>query len=171
MEVTLTKASQSQESILSHLLELYNYDVSEFEGSDVGEDGLYGYPYLPRYWIEPGRKAFLVRVDGALAGFALVNEHCYLPSNNRARSIAEFFIMRKYRCRGVGEAVARQVFDFLPGEWQVAQIPENTPAQAFWRKVIGRYTGGNFREIVLDNENWRGPVQLFDNSGIKQENA
>jgi predicted acetyltransferase len=186
MDISITEATQSQELTLSHLLELYQYDFSEFDGADVDEDGQYGYPYLQKYWTEPGRKAFLVRVNGlptpgsagfphsgvgALAGFVLVAEHSYFPSESGSRAIAEFFIMRKYRGRGVGEAAARHVFNLLPGKWQVAQISNNTPAQAFWRKIIGRYTGGNYQEVVLEDESWRGPVQIFDNGNDRQENA
>jgi hypothetical protein len=44
----------------------------------------------------------------------------------------------------------------------VGEIPANTDAQRFWRKVIGRYTAGRYEEIVVDNERWVGPVQVFE---------
>lgn len=75
--------------------------------------------------------------------------------------MAEFFIMRKYRHHGVGEHVAGYIFDQFPGPWQVGQITENQPAISFWRKVIGRYTQENFQEHLLNNQQWRGPVQAF----------
>jgi predicted acetyltransferase len=65
--------------------------------------------------------------------------------------------------KGFGEAVARRVFDLFPGNWQVAQIPENLNATAFWRKVIGRYTAGRYREVQAETEHWHGPVQIFNN--------
>lgn len=73
----------------------------------------------------------------------------------------EFFILRKYRGRSVGVWFARQLFARFPGIWEVGEIHENTGAQAFWRKVIGRYTGGRFEEVIVDNERWDGPVQKF----------
>jgi len=69
--------------------------------------------------------------------------------------------MRKYRHKGVGEYVARHIFDQFPGDWQAGQITENSAATQFWRKVIARYTHGNYQEYVLENENWHGPVQVF----------
>ena len=45
------------------------------------------------------------------------------------------------------------------------EVARNTPAQAFWRKVIARYTGGRFIEVVCDDEQWRGPVQRFESAG------
>ncbi len=43
----------------------------------------------------------------------------------------EFFVMRKYRRKGVGEIVAREVFDRLPGTWEVGQIAPNEVARKF----------------------------------------
>jgi len=43
----------------------------------------------------------------------------------------------------------------------VGQITENQPAISFWRKVIDRYSQGDFQEHTLNNENWRGPIQTF----------
>ena len=40
----------------------------------------------------------------------------------------------------------------LPGEWLVQQSPENAPAQAFWRRVIGEYTDGDFTELPEGSE-------------------
>jgi predicted acetyltransferase len=102
-----------------------------------------------------------VRVNGALAGFVLVARYNYLTRCKDNWVMAEFFIMRKYRHQGVGEYVARYIFDQFPGTWQVGQIYENTPGISFWRNVISRYSQGNFQEYSLDNENWHGPVQTF----------
>jgi predicted acetyltransferase len=77
--------------------------------------------------------------------------------------IAEFFVLRKYRHCGVGRAAAFAVFDRFPGHWEVSQIAENSPAQQFWRRIIAQYTHGRYQEVLLDNETWHGPVQIFDN--------
>lgn len=58
----------------------------------------------------------------------------------------EFFVLRKFRGAGVGERIARQLFDRFRGRWEVQRLARNTPALAFWRKVIGRYTDGRFQE-------------------------
>ena len=142
-------------------MELYQYDFSEFDGSDLSPMGLYYYPYLDHYWVEPERSPFLVRVNGYLAGFVLVARYNYLTGFKDDWAQAEFSIMRKYRHQGVGEYVARFIFDQFPGNWQVAQIAENAGATTFWRKVIARYTLDNFDELDLDNDHWRSPIQKF----------
>jgi predicted acetyltransferase len=78
--------------------------------------------------------------------------------------IAEFFVMRNYRRSGVGTQVAFQLFDRFPGRWEIAQRPNNIEGQTFWRRVTGDYCGGDYLEFVLDDSNWEGPVQVFDNS-------
>jgi hypothetical protein len=55
-----------------HLLELYAHNFTEFHSLDIGADGKFGYKSLPLYWSEPSRHPFFVRVDGKLAGLALV---------------------------------------------------------------------------------------------------
>ena len=178
MTLSITPAPKRDRPILRRLMELYLYDFSEFDLADIGPRGLYTYPYLDAYWIDPNRHPFLIRVEGRLAGFVLVTRYSYLNGEvdlalGAAWVIGEFFVMRRYRRQGIGEAAARQVFDRFPGAWQVAQLRENTPATAFWRKVIGRYTHGQYQEHQLDDENWCGPVQTFQSppeGGPTQEN-
>jgi predicted acetyltransferase len=159
--IEINPATVIERPILQQLMELYLYDFSEFDGADLSPLGVYEYPYIDHYWVEPDRSPFLVRVDGQLAGFVLVARYNYYTGLKDAWVIAEFFILRKYRHKGVGEHVARYIFDRFTGNWQVAQIAENQIATTFWRKVITRYSLGFFQEQILDNDRWRGPVQTF----------
>lgn len=162
MNVELQPAAIQDKPVLRQLMELYNHDFSEFDGTDVDEHGIYGYYYLDHYWTEPERSPFLIRVDGRLAGFVLVrllNE----PEKPPTHAIAEFFVMRKYRRQGVGRLAARLVFDRFPGTWQVCQEEANLPAQRFWRQVVAEYTRDNYDEVMVEGGHWRGPCQEFDN--------
>ncbi|MGC9398836.1 MAG: GNAT family N-acetyltransferase [Anaerolineae bacterium] len=159
MKITVQPASRADKSLLRRLMELYLYDFSAFTGEDVDEKGLYGYEYFDHYWVESTRYPFLIYVDGHPAGFALVRV-LRLNDDQVVHSMAEFFVMRKYRGRGVGREAAYWLFDRFPGRWRVGERPENRGAQIFWRKVIGAYTGGRFEEIVVPN--WDGPMQAFE---------
>jgi len=154
MNVDIREASIEEKSILRNLMELCRHDYSEFNGEDVNEHGLFGYKHLDHYWTEPDRHPFIVRVSGKLGGFALVR-----AIDEDTHSIAEFFILRKYRHQGIGQTVAHRIFDMFPGKWRVAQEEANLQAQVFWRKVISRYTDGNFEKVQDDN--WRGPILEF----------
>lgn len=161
MNIELQQASLEDKTILRNLMELYAHDFSEFDQCDVDAHGLFGYSYLDHYWTEPGRYPFLVRADGKLAGLVLVRT-LDESQTDPIHSIAEFFILRKYRHQGIGKVAAQQIFDRFPGQWSVAQIENNHPAQAFWRKVIAEYTQESFQEIWSNNEEWKGPIQTFN---------
>ena len=164
MKIEVAVAAHRDRPALERLFQLYLHDFTEFDPRDVGDDGLYDQPGLAGYWSEPGRVPLLIRVDGRLAGFALVSPHS--PSGRGAdRSIAEFFVTRMHRRSGVGRAAATMVFDRLPGTWEVAQIAANTPAQAFWRAVIGAYTGGVYEDLPHGSPSWNGPIQRFRSPG------
>lgn len=166
MDVESTAATREQRDLRRRLLERYRYDFSEFDGSDVDEEGRYGYPLLDRNWSEEGRHPFLIRVGSRVAGFVLVNRHTLVTRDPGAHSVAEFFVMRKYRRQGVGRAAACRVFVRFPGPWEVREEVENAPAQSFWRRVMAQYTGGRYREVSLADGHRSGPVQLFRSPGL-----
>ncbi|MCM3783523.1 GNAT family N-acetyltransferase [Neobacillus mesonae] len=161
--ISIQEVEYEQKSILRNLLELYKYDGSEFDPEDdINANGLYEYKYLDHYWTEDGRYPFFIMVNDKLAGFALIRTMGINELNQTFYSMAEFFVMKRYRNLSVGQTAAHVLFHRFAGLWKVAQIEENTPAQAFWRKVISRYTHGNYAEIREDD--WDGPVQIFSSS-------
>jgi predicted acetyltransferase len=161
MEFELVPATLRHKPIVRSLLQFYLYDFSEMEDLHVDFSGHYVYPYLDNYWTEPGRYALLVRCGGHWAGFALVRT--LEQGDHRHYQLAEFFIMRRYRRRGLGRAVAAAVFDRFPGRWEVNQIIANTAATAFWRQVIGDYTNGGYTEDLDDPA---GPTQWFNSRAV-----
>lgn len=162
MNFLIQPVSITDKPVLRNLLELCHHDYSEYDNADVDEHGLFGYNYLDHYWTEPGRHAFLVRVDDRLAGFVLVRD-VEDQHSSITHTIAEFFVMRKYRRQGIGRQVAWSIFDRFPGDWLVSQEEGNRPAQAFWRRVIDEYTHGSYTEETLQTEEWHGPRQRFSN--------
>jgi predicted acetyltransferase len=162
--VALDPATRDQEGVLANLMQLYIYDWSELTPLDVGEQGRFADYPLAAYWQEAWRHPFLLRVDGKLAGFALVAGRSRLTGAEGVFDVAEFFVMRRYRGKGVGQAAARALFDRFPGPWEVRQRDENAPATAFWRKAIDRYTGGQYQEVRWNDAAWVGPVQRFSSA-------
>ena len=149
MEFNLVAATEDDRPVLRRLVELYQYDFSEFDQADVDAHGEYGYRYLDHYWTEAPRAPFLFRVDGRWAGFALV----------RAESpfdMSEFFVMRKYRRRGVGRAAAAELFRRFSGPWRVRQQKTNPRATEFWRTAIPY----DYEERATDDE----VIQEFDSA-------
>jgi predicted acetyltransferase len=149
MNVDLVRASKSDESTLKNLLHLYIHDFSEFLGMKPSEEGWFSYPALPLYWSESGRTAFFVRSEGSLVGFALVSQGSMVSGDPTVFDLAEFFVVRGVRRRGVGQAAAHKLFHSLPGKWEVRVAEFNFPAHQFWRHAIEQYAGGQFQF-----ENW-----------------
>lgn len=134
------------------LMELYNYEFSVFSNDDISEYGYYGYGHIDDYWNEEGRFPYLIRVDGKIAGFALICPHCNYRKEENARSIGEFFVMLKYRRMGVGSKVAAQLFDRHPGPWEICYWKNNLSASRFWEKVVGKYTGGHYQVCGTEHD-------------------
>lgn len=164
MKVALVKVKEAEKSVLRQLLELYAYDFSAYDGAEVNVHGFYGYTYFDYYWTEETRHPFFIKVNDGLAGFVLVNEYCYVATTPGTKSIAEFFVMRKYRRQGIGKSVAVQVFDRFPGPWEVIQHGENEPSKIFWEAVVREYTRENFQRRKAITECWEGQALLFDTS-------
>ncbi len=161
MSIAVQHVSPIARSTVERLVQLYEYEISGHVGSDIGDDGLYPTMNLDAIWQDPYR-VFLIRVREHLAGFALVTRHPAYVGTGETWLMNEFFVLRTDQRRGVGEQAACLIFDQFPGHWEVAELAENAGARAFWLRVIGRYTGGHWRELTLDNARWHGPVQSFD---------
>jgi predicted acetyltransferase len=140
------------------MLELYQHDLSDVWDQDLNTHGEYGYA-LDEYWLTRDCNAFVVLVESRYAGVALVNRRPKMPGADHW--LEQFFIIKKYRRRGIGAAAAGALFDSMPGVWQVGQMPLNKPAQAFWRRVVAQYTGGSYQEQRLESGPWQGLLQQF----------
>ena len=146
MDLKLIPASGEHQGVIKNLMQFYIYDFSEFAGYDVEEDGLFAaYPFLEKYWKEKDQKfPYIIKKEEKYAGFVLIK---FIESEKRNYfSIAEFFIMKKYRREGIGKAIAKQIFNLHKGQWEVYQKESNKPAQLFWNKIIDEYTKGQFKE-------------------------
>ncbi|MGC4038993.1 MAG: GNAT family N-acetyltransferase [Chitinophagaceae bacterium] len=157
MSLEIITASNNDREVIKNLLQLYIYDFTEYIDMNVDENGLFKlHVDLNEYWTEEDKHAYLIKQEGKYAGFALV-KMVILPT--RHHSIAEFFILKKYRKKGIGQAVAEKIFDSHPGEWEVHQTENNVAAQKFWNSVIARYTDSNYSDHFLNGKR----IQTFKN--------
>jgi predicted acetyltransferase len=170
MDIELVRASRADATTLENLFQLYTHDFSEFwagtSAGDLQPDGRFArYELLDLYWREPARRAFLIRTGGALAGFALLNDHTH-SGLSADHNMAEFFVARKYRREGLGLQAAQSLFTDNPGVWELAVVRANTGALAFWRRTVSTCPGaGKITEQDVRNERWNGPIIRFTSSG------
>jgi predicted acetyltransferase len=156
--VEVIAATPEQMPILANLLELYIHDFSEFHGMELGPNGRFDYPDVDSYWSEPGRYPFLVWVDCRLAGLVLVKKEPDACAEV-AWDMAEFFIVRGYRRRGIGIRAAHAVWTSFPGLWQVRVMESNHAALAFWQRAIAEFTGAAIESTRVERAG--EPWQVF----------
>ena len=162
MKIEVAEATRKDEPVLERLFQLYQYDFSEIMGGDVEDDGVFRYISLGDVWDDDRAHVFIARVNGRVAGTAILIERSHFTGETDVTYMDEFFVMRKYRRTGVGSEFAARLFAMFPGRWEVAQVAPNTEATLFWKSAIRAYTNGNFEERIEDSDKWTGPVQTFD---------
>ena len=155
--IEVIPATPEQEPILANLLELYAHDFSEFHDLELGADGRFGYKPLSLYWSEPDRHPFLVRIDGELAGLVFLKRGSEVSGDATVWDMAEFFVIRGCRRRGIGTQVAHEVWRRFPGPWEVRVMQSNMPACGFWAHAIQTFTGEAIRPVPFekDSERWK----------------
>jgi predicted acetyltransferase len=163
--VQVTEAFSADAPLIQNLLQLYTHDFSEFwagtSRGDLDVEGRFSAYPLDGYWSRANWWAGLIRCQGKVAGFALINDetHSGLPAD---RNLAEFFIVRKYRGSGAGRVAAKILFSRHPGSWEVAVARKNTGALQFWRKVIRSAANASAaEELDVQTAHWNGPILRF----------
>lgn len=154
--IKLVPAIETDYPTLCNLARFYAYDMSEFYGDEPGwemeDDGLYGVGInYKNYFANENAFPFLIRYKNELAGFAIVDKESIDPLAEY--NMAQFFILRTYKRKGLGKYVAFQCFEKFRGAWEVHVMPKNKTAYLFWRSIIGEFTKNNFSEKILKNKN------------------
>jgi predicted acetyltransferase len=163
MKVELTAATMEEhDTLLRNLYQFYMYEFSHFMEWRVTGGGRFEETDLDGCWEKKGRLVFLIKADGQVAGFAIVDVNVPSPMipGEIIMEMVEFFIMGGFQRQGVGQEAAVTLFNRFPGKWEVFELKKNVNAQHFWRAIIGTYTSSQFTEVTLKS----GFVQRFDNS-------
>jgi len=129
--------------------------MSEWFDLNTEADGRYSYDTVS-VWAK-GYHAYFAKVDGSIAGFALIGLANEWLDALGAHDVHEFFILRKFRRRSIGRTMARFLWDEYPGEWLVRLLEANAPAAAFWRCEISSYSVGLYGEAehMINGRRWK----------------
>lgn len=117
----------------------------------LGEFGHREPDHLQRWLVD--RAALLITILDNLqpVGFAMIVREVDATHRSSYR-MAEFFVDRRHRRRGVGSNAVRLIFDRFAGRWEVSEHARNPGAVSFWRRTVAAYTRGDFRERTLNGE-------------------
>ncbi|MGF1908301.1 GNAT family N-acetyltransferase [Vibrio kasasachensis] len=150
MDVFLKQVDIGSRYILDNLFPYYVYDMSEFMGWDPDADGCYTFKVesLDPYWQAHDHTPYFIYWRDQLAGFVLVRKY---PTKQAIFDVEQFFVLRKFKGKGVGRNAFLQVVDRHPGCWQVRVLKENSGALAFWQSAVSDIVGDDFK-IELDND-------------------
>jgi predicted acetyltransferase len=136
----------------------------------LGEIGHRVPDQLMRWYADPNAQVMTILYGDQRAGFAMVNQRLRQgaalgvaaglggaaanapPSPTPEYSMAEFFIARPWRRRGIGAQAVRLLLDRFTGQWVITEHLLNAAAVTFWRRVVAAYTGSRYQERIVNGE-------------------
>lgn len=162
MSVTLRDAKRSEEDQLwiQSIYPEYLDELAEVSHSGTGvfpvfgEHGARHAELLARWFRDDRSHPLLILDNGRAVGFALVARPLAgTPRPDAAEyRMAEFFVRRSFRRRGVGRVAAGLIFSRFAGRWEIVEATANDNAVRFWRRTVMEYTRGRYDERVRDGE-------------------
>jgi predicted acetyltransferase len=163
-EFELIPANEAEhDQLLRNLYQLYLYEFSYFtEEWRVQADGKFDEADLENCWDDKHRRVFLISVDKQWVGFAILDLDLPDSDGSTVNELSEYFIMPPYRQKGLGERIARKIFQQHKGQWELCIVETNTKALHFWRKVLARYTKDNYTETHRPEDD--DYIHVFNNA-------
>ncbi len=175
MEVKVVLANDENSNIIKNLYPLYLHDLSEHYGNIPNEYGIYEdepmKTLIEQYdvqniWFEKPDILFpyIIMVDENPAGFALIATAPYAPKTTDYY-VNEFFLLRPYRGKDIGEIAAKLVFNKFLGRWELYtnSMSTNLKGQKFWTKTVSNYTNNNYNECVGQTVDGEKLIFRFNN--------
>ena len=151
MDIVLEPVKEEDKEILRNLLEKYKYEFSQYCNLDINDLGLYDYKSLDNYWSECNRFPYFIKANDKLSGFIMVSG-CPEVKLDTNYTLSEFFIMYKYRRKGIGNYAVKYILNKYRGKWQLKYHPKNEKSKSFWIKTIDEYTNGKYELITNSPE-------------------
>ena len=148
---------------MANLLELYAHDFSEFHHLEIEATGRFGYnrpfPFIgASLAVTLSRKSWVAN----LAGLVLVKQGSEVSGNPTVWDMAEFFVLRGYRRRGIGTQAAHEVWRQFPGPWEVRVMQSNVSAHHFWERAISKFTGEGIHPVFAEKGGKRWKLYSFN---------
>lgn len=135
MSLEICPHQDLHQQVIWNLFQFYCYDTSVYDGYDVEETGFYAMSqeYFAQYWTRPNWRAHLLRWNGAIAGFALLEDS---DAVSGAMEIADLFVMRRMRRHGIAAKVVRHFMESREVPWTVVVFDDADDAKAFWASMF-----------------------------------
>ena len=152
------------ESVYSDYLDdLSPLNTGVFSATSLGEIGYSESDQLARWFGDSSVNPLVILRGVEPVGFAMVARGSATPGKAADYRMAEFFVARTFRRRGVGRLAVELILNRFAGRWEITEYLRNPVAVSFWRRVVANYTHGRFQERVTNGE----VRQVFE-SGISR---
>lgn len=149
-ELSIEPATLKDKTPLFRLLQLYFFDSTRWSDEDLQEDGLYECEEdgLLSYFNEDGGdRAYILRVNGKLAGFVLVED---IPFQGKIISeFADLFVVPKYRRLGLASAATTQIVINSEKPWLFSIFRKDREAMRYWQASFKRLP---FRDVRVADD-------------------
>ena len=135
----IERATREDQALLFRMLQFYYFEATQWSGEDLLEDGLYESDAAGvASYCEPDGVdvAWLLKVDGQVAGFVLVESIPF--EGGQIRELADLFVMPKYRRLGLAEAATRKIVPGHEGPWLLSVFRKDERALRYWQGAFAR---------------------------------
>lgn len=147
MPLRVTIANREEADVVRRLGQLYLHEMCRCSHQELQDDGTFEFSRLEDFLSDEAKFPYIVRLRGKIAGFALVRSRD-TSDDKSFYEITDLFVIETYRRFGVGEEIAREIFDRHPGLWRITARNSAESAGNFWKKVVKRYAPKAVREFA-----------------------
>ena len=149
-----------------YLDDLSPLNTGVFSTTSLGEIGYSESDQLARWFGDSSVNPLVIVRGSDPVGFAMVARGASSagrpPCDYR---MAEFFVARTWRRRGVGRMAVELILNRFAGRWEITEYLRNPVAVSFWRRVVASYTQGRYQERVMNGE----VRQVFDSGPTRAQ--
>lgn len=139
--VVLEPITRDSASILHNLFELYAHDFSEHMPLQIKASGRFEITPGDVWWTREDHFPYLIKRRGQLAGFALARKGSRVTNASDVMDVAEFFVLRGTRGKGIGRSAAHALFRAFPRAWEIRVRRTNAAAIQFWSRAAETWVG------------------------------
>jgi len=149
----ITKVDQSGEATLRHLMTLFLHDLSEFNDDlEINPgSGLFEFDNLEWFFEKEGLTPFFILHEEKIIGFILLQSGPFSNQEISDYLLNSFFILRKYRRRGLGREACKVFFKQFPGRYAISQMKSNIPAIHFWKSIYRSFEIDTFEKEEIED--------------------
>jgi predicted acetyltransferase len=150
-----------------YLDDLSPLNTGVFSATSLGEIGYSESDQLSRWFGDPSVNPLVILRGNEPVGFAMVARGAMPGRPPVDYRMAEFFVGRTHRRRGIGRLAVELILNRFAGRWEITEYLRNPVAESFWRRVVANYTKGKYQERVTNGE----VRQVFESGLSRAPNA